>query len=457
MINLIPREENITGSDLSGNNSEQNRTYTLQYSNIHSTGIRIMIDGSFLHPTAGYTRSGSVITFLIRVFDPQEIEIYYFSEGQSASASTTAYASTLQLANFMSIVGEIPDPTVTSGDRSRENVGTGDASATEFFLDHAFVLDDTYTLYYGASESSLTEFTETTHYTIDKGLGKITLTAAGVTALSTNNIYAEYKYCNVNIKDSQLADSIDRAEKVIDKLTNNHFADSTDATPDWNQSLNEEQDGKGVFDRNYFTLQNYPIPDVSTNVNGAVTADDATITVDSTNGFPSSGSLLIGTDKILYTGKTSTTFTGCTSVEAHDDNAAVKPYVVEVSTTGPGGDITWDILEENTEFELDRKTGRVHIYADGDNYFGTYVDIESSPINGVANRFRVSYISGQSSIPSDVVKATLMLAARDVMGMIVRKSHATGLNSFNPDLLNVDKEELDKVIQAYRNEQYAKV
>ena len=64
----------------------------------------------------------------------------------------------------------------------------------------------------------------------------------------------------------------------------------------------------------------------------------------STDGFPSSGYVLIEDDKIIYTGKTDTTFTGCTSVEAHDDALAVKAYVVEISTTEPGGDISWDVF-----------------------------------------------------------------------------------------------------------------
>lgn len=369
-----------------------------------------------------------------------------------------SYSTTLELARFMGIEKKIPDLDTISSARTKETVGTGDDSETLFWLDHSRVLASSYTLYYGSAETATDTLTETTHYTIDKDLGKITLTSAGVTLLSTNNIYAAYSYINptVGFTDTQLSNALSRAEEEIDNFTNNHFATSTDDTPDWKQVSNEEQDGKGAFDINYFTLQNYPLPSVSTTLNGAVTADDGTITVVSTAGFPSSGYIRIEDDKIAYTGKSDTTFTGCTSVSAHDDELTVSPYVVEISTTEPGGTISWDILKEGTEFEIDHKTGRVHIYSAGATGSGTYVDLESTPPRLVANRFRISYIWGNSSIPNDIVKATLMIAARDIMGATVRKAHTTGMNEFNPSLLDVDREEIDKILSNYRNEMYGR-
>jgi len=57
--------------------------------------------------------------------------------------------------------------------------------------------------------------------------------------------------------------------------------------------------------------------------------DDTTITVDSTDGFPNTGTIKIDSEWIDYTGITSTTFTGCsrgahgTTAAAHNDNTAV--------------------------------------------------------------------------------------------------------------------------------------
>lgn len=68
-----------------------------------------------------------------------------------------------------------------------------------------------------------------------------------------------------------------------------------------------------------------------TYLDGAITSSDATITVDDTTDFPSSGYLWIGQEKVQYTGKTGTTFTGCTRgllaqypAYAHDDNMLVR-------------------------------------------------------------------------------------------------------------------------------------
>lgn len=369
----------------------------------------------------------------------------------------TSYGTTLQLARFMGIESKVPDLTIVGSDRSQELVGTGDNNETIFWLNHAYVLAESYNLYYGSSENNELPLIETTHYVIDKDMGKITLTPAGVTLVSTNNIYATYSYCNIGITDTQLQDSLNRAVEIIDSFTNNHFVDSSVLTPNWNQHLDEKQDGAGIYDRNYFTLQNYPIPYVSTTTNGAILADDTSITVMSTSGFPDSGYILIEDNKISYTGKTDTTFTGCTSVLAHEDSQTVKAYVVEISTTSPGGTISWNVLKENTEFDMDHNTGRIHIYANGNYYNGNYVDVDNSPPRGIANRFRTSYISGFSSIPNDVIKANLMISANDIMKMVVRKAHTSGLNDFNPSLITVDEDEIKNIIEHYRNEHHGRV
>lgn len=67
-----------------------------------------------------------------------------------------------------------------------------------------------------------------------------------------------------------------------------------------------------------------------TQLNGAHTNSVTTITVDSTAGFPNSGTLRINNEQITYTGRTATTFTGATrgangtSAVAHNDNDVVQ-------------------------------------------------------------------------------------------------------------------------------------
>ena len=67
----------------------------------------------------------------------------------------------------------------------------------------------------------------------------------------------------------------------------------------------------------------------NTQLNGALTAANTTVTVDSTTGFSASGTIYIENEIITYTGVTATTFTGCTrgtsgskAVE-HSDNVVV--------------------------------------------------------------------------------------------------------------------------------------
>jgi hypothetical protein len=67
----------------------------------------------------------------------------------------------------------------------------------------------------------------------------------------------------------------------------------------------------------------------SNQLNGAINNSTATITVDSTTGFPATGTISIGTELITYTAKTGTDFTGCvrgangTTAASHLDNAIV--------------------------------------------------------------------------------------------------------------------------------------
>ena len=68
----------------------------------------------------------------------------------------------------------------------------------------------------------------------------------------------------------------------------------------------------------------------TTLLNGALTSSATTITVDDTADFPEQGRLRVDDEEITYTGKTPTTFTGCTRgarstrAVAHSDNAVIN-------------------------------------------------------------------------------------------------------------------------------------
>jgi len=85
-------------------------------------------------------------------------------------------------------------------------------------------------------------------------------------------------------------------------------------------------DGIPLSSQKMQDLSNWPS---ATILNGAINDSVTTITVDSTEDFPSAGQMTIGSEEITYTGTSSTQFTGCTrgangtSAASHSDNAAV--------------------------------------------------------------------------------------------------------------------------------------
>jgi hypothetical protein len=70
----------------------------------------------------------------------------------------------------------------------------------------------------------------------------------------------------------------------------------------------------------------------TTNLDGSLTDSATTITVNSTTGFDSTGTIFIGNEQITYTGTSSTTFTGATrganstTAVAHSDNTQVAQF-----------------------------------------------------------------------------------------------------------------------------------
>jgi hypothetical protein len=82
-----------------------------------------------------------------------------------------------------------------------------------------------------------------------------------------------------------------------------------------------------------------------TTLNGAINASVTTITVASTANYPSAGAISIGgsTEVIQYTGKTGTTFTGCTrgaygtTAASHSSGATVYGMLLQVQPGSQGG------------------------------------------------------------------------------------------------------------------------
>lgn len=90
---------------------------------------------------------------------------------------------------------------------------------------------------------------------------------------------------------------------------------------------------KGRLERSWWTKSILDFQDIdyaTTLIDGALNSSATTITVDSTADFPEQGRLRIDDEEITYTGKTPTTFTGCTRgarstrAVSHLDNAVIN-------------------------------------------------------------------------------------------------------------------------------------
>ncbi|MEX2053927.1 MAG: hypothetical protein WD883_00005 [Candidatus Colwellbacteria bacterium] len=105
---------------------------------------------------------------------------------------------------------------------------------------------------------------------------------------------------------------------------------------------------KGRLERAWWTksILDYQDLDYATTlINGALNATDVTITCDDTADFPEQGRFRIDDEEITYTGKTPTTFTGCTRgarstrATTHSDDAvlnnAYKVIITNLSTRVP--------------------------------------------------------------------------------------------------------------------------
>jgi len=356
---------------------------------------------------------------------------------------TLKYTTAILFNRALEMDGYIPDyPT----DTSKENVGTGNGSTTTFYLDKKGVIEFSESLYTGStSESSATTLlTRDTHYTMDYNKSQITLTAAGLSSVSTDSIFSTYQY-NKNSKiNSHITEALERAEREIDNSINTLFVDSTLTTPGWGTVTNELIPGQGSSQRVYRTLY-APLNSTTTTSSGAVSAGANTIAVSSTNGFLSSGVFAIGTDKVNYTGKTTTQFTGCTSVlNAHTTNTTVTSYVVESAVDAEGTAPTWTVLQPDIDYSVDTVSGHIKLldtYTVGD-YF--------NPPCGVWDRVRVTYQYGYNAIYSDIVRCVHLIAAKELYSGQVLNAISRGTDGFSSNGINNIDEWIMKIINKYR-------
>ena len=351
------------------------------------------------------------------------------------------YATTLQLGQIIGIVKNVPSWSIGDTTPTNEAVGTGDDSTTQFFLDQINVIAGSYTLYANA-----VAMTETTDYTLDKDTGEITLTSAGVTELTTNALTAKYKYFDSGMSDSFLTSVLERADKEIDMMLNSTFTDGTATNPTYPSEI-EIQSSEGLFMDRIITRKK-PLKDIETTLDGDHTAAITTISLASGAGttYPTSGTIIIGSEAISYTGVSTDDLTGCTrgalgtTAATHDDGDAIHSTILFRSDTAERTAVSWTIQPWDT---LMNATSEGLIYK--------FKDASPDPLTrrGVANRVKIHYYYGEDTIPVDITRLSLIFAKKMLIQDNVGKAMIAGRNEFRPEMLNADEREIQRITNSH--------
>ena len=190
----------------------------------------------------------------------------------------------------------------------------------------------------------------------------------------------------------------------------------------------------------------YRSTSASNTVSGALTNVATTVTVTSTTGFSATGTILIGTEQITYTGLTTTTFTGCTRgangtvAAAHSDTDPVYQ--------------TWTSIDSGRTGALKYTFRRINFsgteilaFADGANNASYWNGTTVTDVNGTNAPADPHYISvfkntgfyaGMSSNPQEVIfTAPLTLddfSVANGAGSFVIDSPVTGMVVFRDSL-----------------------
>lgn len=334
---------------------------------------------------------------------------------------------------------------------SRETVASTPVSAGTYYLDQLGVNEDTLTLYVGSSNTALTL---TTDYTFDSDTSTITITSAGATALTGEDLTAVYEYNQLgkHLTYNETTRILEQSERRVDSECSTVFADQTATAPNYTQIVGQKVIGQGLSNTIYSTSI-YPIVKLQTTVDGDYTTGAATLDVADATGFPSSGTIYIGGNKVSYTSKSTNTLTVPTSTPSISDGATVRGEVVEISTTPSGVDPTFEVLTPDADYSIDYDTG--HIQLLDDFYYQTDTFL-TNPQDGVFDRMRISFMQAwhevgeDAEIPDEIEQVCYMMAGRQLVQRTVLKSSAGQRDNFTAQSFGFSKLDIDEILMRYR-------
>ena len=351
------------------------------------------------------------------------------------------YATTTQLTTALGLKNDIPSWAPGTDSPGNEAVGTGDSVKTDFWLDQKNIIDGTYTLY--ADGVAMTDVTD---YALDLVTGAIVLTAAGVTILASDALTANYSYINVNMTDAYLEEVLERAEDKVDNSCNSTFTNTSNDNPTYPLET-EIQPSEGIF-QDRIIINKKPLIDVLTTLNGAL--DDSQNTVDLEAGtggnYPSSGSIIVDSEVMTYTGINIDQLTGVTrgamdtTAADHDDVSEVHSTILFLSNTCEGSPVVWTIQPWDTS-----------MFANDAGLIYSFKCSDPTPLSrqGVANRRKILYFYGYDSIPDDITRLTLIFAKEMLLKDTIGSSLIKGRDEFRPGMTSSYMGEAERIINSY--------
>ena len=362
------------------------------------------------------------------------------------------YTSVEQFLRRYGIINTIPEFNVGTTP-TKETVASATVTAGDYYLDHIGVVSTTLILYAGS-----TALTETTHYTFDAQTSKITITSDGATALSGEDLTAEYSYSTLGsfLKESDVEAILNSAECEFEDDTDMVFSNTT--SPTYRQVTNEilpfTSSGKSYRLKTAFNTYYNPIVNLQTTVNGAFTLTDTTLTLTDATGFPDTGTIYVGANKVTYTAKSGNDLTVPNTTPSIADGVTVRGEVVEVSLESEGNVPSWQVLTFDKDYEVYSYEGYIKMLSSAYYNQVTVSDMRLFPENV---RLRISYMQAWHEkaqdpyIPYQVVDVIYSIAARMLSKRTVRKSQFDKTD-FDPAALNVDEKRISDLKLTYCNQ-----
>lgn len=364
---------------------------------------------------------------------------------------TLKYSSVKGFWEFMglnnSVLDYLPDT------EPQREVITTLPTANAFQLKHMSFNPDTLILYKGETNTALTV---TTHYTVDVARASITLTSAGVTFLSTESLTAYYEFCELEkqaLNYTETAKLLARSESWVESTTNTVFANQTDAEPNYEHIIDEKLSGQGYVDNTY-TLSHYPLIKLETTVATSFSTGTSSLVLSDATGFPASGTIYVGGNKVTYSAKSTNTLTVPTSTPSIDSGAIVRGEVIEVSTDGAGFSPSFVVLRPDADYSVDYNTGDITIMSSD---LTSYFRLDSSrPVEGVDNRVRTTYLTAwhlpnkKAEVPVELEEIVYLKAGLLLLNRTMLKANVNLRENFNASNFNITEQELMTMLDPYR-------